>query len=364
MKRVLPKRGSGPHDEPAIDSDEDWVEAGGELIFAAGFTEGGFPYGTSVTQYREFNARAEPRAGWVRAKHAIERVCSEAFQREVDVGFVKLGGSGLSRDAFRASVDDGRQQLDVYALIPNRYADAGYVKRSVLELRLLDVLAQRGLEIRVPKVLGALRDAGDVIVVEELVEGVPLDLRAGRQSTIRPWAVIAEIAAEVHALDVDGLPEGIPKSQTCRAFGESLVASIAPEHPFLQAAVEWMAEHLPPGEASVLLHGDLLGPNVHLGFGEPPGVLDWEQAEIGDPAYELAVVTRGVRQPFSLANGLSRLLEAYGAAGGRPLTPARVAFYEVGILASLFQAALLEGDDVVGAENRLRALLKRLGALG
>ena len=362
MKPVHRRRGAVPHDEPGIESDDSWVEAGGELILAAGFTEAGFPYGTTIDQYRKASVRYEPQAGWARAKHAIERVCSEAFQREVDVGFVKLGGTGLSRDAFRAAVDDGGQEIDVYALVPNRFAAPGYDQRAVFELRLLAALSQRELGIRVPKALGALRDRAGVILIEEVVEGLPLDLRAGRQGTVRPWVVVAEIAAEVHALDLDGLPEGVRRSQDCRAYGESHAASIGRDHPLLRAAAEWMLEHLPPREACVLLHGDLLGQNVHLGFGQPPGVLDWEWAEIGDPAYELAVVTRGVRQPFRLSNGLGQLLDEYSAAGGRPLTPARVAFYELGLLARQFQDARIEAGDVLGAEDRLRGFLKRRGA--
>ena len=43
------------------------------------------------------------------------------------------------------------------------------------------------------------------------------------------------------------------------------------------------------------------------------GLIDWEQARFGDPAYDLAIVTRGARRPFQLADGLDRLLEAYAA---------------------------------------------------
>ncbi len=362
-KPVQARRRARPGDEPAIELDDGWVEAGGELMLAAGFTEAGFPYGLTVEQYRAANLRSEPRAGWARARHAIERVCSEAVGREVDVGFVKLLGTGRSRDAYRASIDEGRQQLDVYALVPNHFAAADYEQRAVFELRLLAALGKRELGIRVPRVFGALRDSGGVILVEELVEGIALDLRAGTQSTVRPWVVIAEVAAEVHAIPVEELPEGLFKQRDCRSHGESLLATVGREHQLLCAAREWMAAHLPPPEPGVLLHGDLLGQNVHLGFGEPPGVIDWERAEIGDPAYELAVVTRGVRRPFQMADGLERLLEAYSAAGGRPLSRSRVEFFELGILAGQYERAVVERGDVAGAENRLHALLKRLGAL-
>lgn len=354
MKRDLRKRASVQRDEPGVDSS-------GDLILAAEFTEAGLSCGP-LDEQRTANARNPLRPGWARAKHAIERVCSAAFKCTVDVDFVKRRGSGLSRDAFGAFISAGPQELDVYALVPNEFAAPDYDRRAVFELRLLSALSQRKLKIRVPKVFGALRDQGGVILVEQLLEGVTLDLRAGRQGRVEPWVVIAEIAAEVHALEVDGLPEELPKSPDCRAYGETLVASIRREHPLLSTATRWMAEHLPPRDPCVLLHGDLLGQNVHLGFDEPPGVLDWEKAELGDPAYELAVVTRGVRQPFQTVDGLAKLLNAYSVAGGRALPPARVGFYELGILATQFQEVLQNGGDVQGAESRLSAVLKRLSS--
>lgn len=332
------------------------------LLLAAGTTEAGFPFGVTVDEFREANLWYEPHAGWARAKHAIDRVVSAALRRQVDVGFVKFVGRGQSRDAYRACVDDGPQQRDVYALLPNRFAATDYDLRAVVELRLLAALGKRTLGIRVPTVFGALRDSGGLILVEELVEGIPLDLRSGTQSRIRPWQVIAEVAAEVHALPVEELPEGLFSQQDCRSHGESLLAAVRSDHPLLCAAREWLVAHLPPREPGVLLHGDLLGQNVHLGFDGPPGVIDWEHAAIGDPAYDLAVVTRGVRRPFQLADGLERLLEAYSAAHGRPLSRSRVAYFELGILASQFERALDEDGDVADAESRLRALLKRLAA--
>jgi len=82
---------------------------------------------------------------------------------------------------------------------------------------------------------------------------------------------------------------------------------------------------------------------------------------VGDPAYDLAVVTRGFRRPFKRDSGLRLLLDAYAAAGGRPLSPSRVQFFELSILAAQLECALAEGRDVQGAESRLSSILGRLG---
>jgi len=56
----------------------------------------------------------------------------------------------------------------------------------------------------------------------------------------------------------------------------------------------------PPDDPSVLLHGDLLG-QILLAMDGPHHVINWEYATRGDPAYDLAIVTRGVEQPFQIA---------------------------------------------------------------
>ena len=70
-------------------------------------------------------------------------------------------------------------------------------------------------------------------------------------------------------------------------------------------------EHLLAAEPATLVHGDLLGQNILLHPTQPPTVIDWEFADLGDPAYDLAVVTRGKPKPFDMIKGLQRLLEAY-----------------------------------------------------
>ncbi len=349
-------------DEPSIGPDEGWVEWCGELILAVGFTAGGAPYGLSDRDFRESNAADSRDVGWARAKRAIERVCAAAAGDRVDVGFVKFVGSGLSRDAFRAEVA-GWASGEVFALVPNRFAAPDYGRHVIAELRLLHALNGRQLPFRVPRPLGAVRDGGELILVEEPVSGVPLELRAGRQGKVQPWEEIGALAAAIHAVPVGELPPKLFAPSDCARYAETRARSVGGDEPELRDSCDWMLEHLPAPEPGALLHGDLLGQNVFLGIDEPVGVIDWERAEVGDPAHDLAIVTRGVRQPFQVANGLERLLDAYARAGGRPLAPSRVSFYELGLLAAQYKAALLEErGDVLGAQQRLRSMLKRLAS--
>jgi len=87
--------------------------------------------------------------------------------------------------------------------------------------------------------------------------------------------------------------------------------------------------HLPPDDPAVFLHGDLLGQNILVDFEGFRGVIDWEYSRIGDPAYDLAIVTRGVRRPFKREDGLERLLEAYVAAGGAEVRLTEIRVHEL-----------------------------------
>ena len=72
MRRVKPERAGdwAFGDEPRPDG-EDWVEYGGVLMWVAGFTEGGVPYGLGVEEFRLANERDARDAGWARAKSVL-----------------------------------------------------------------------------------------------------------------------------------------------------------------------------------------------------------------------------------------------------------------------------------------------------
>jgi aminoglycoside phosphotransferase (APT) family kinase protein len=342
--------------EPEAEGEE-WVEWGGELIWAAGFTEGGTPYGLTLDEFRESNAiDAEARGTeWARARRLLHDLLARLVGRtaSVDIGRVKFLGDGLCRKAFIADVEvrpDPEDLSDNYVvLLPRRDADRSFDDRVRFEARLLTHLASLDLPLRIPKILGLLSDGGRPAIIETVVYGVPLDLRAGRQMSLRPWAVMAQIAAAVHVLNATALsiPENpgwtMPgfKTRKDHALAELAKLEDRPE-PLLRDIHAWALENLPPAAPSVLLHGDLLGQNIMIAPGEPPGLIDWEQAQLGDPAYDLAIVTRGVRRPFQIAGGLDRLLESY-AGYGSEIERKEVHLYELCMMAGLYLESLREG---------------------
>lgn len=129
----------------------------------------------------------------------------------------------------------------------------------------------------------------------------------------------------------------------------------------------WALEHLPPDEPSVLIHGDLLGQNtdtsnVPSAVDEGLAVIDWEYAMLGDPAYDLAIVTRASKKPFAIDRGLERLLDAYATFGQRRIAAHEVHFYELCLLARWYRDSL-DGknamDSVESQWGRVRNVIAR-----
>lgn len=79
------------------------------------------------------------------------------------------------------------------------------------------------------------------------------------------------------------------------------------------------------------MHGDLLPQNLLFTIPDDReiAVVDWECAQIGDAAYDLAIVTRGVRRPLGVANGLHRLVFFYNEAAEQQISPSAVVAHEL-----------------------------------
>jgi aminoglycoside phosphotransferase (APT) family kinase protein len=90
----------------------------------------------------------------------------------------------------------------------------------------------------------------------------------------------------------------------------------------------------------------------------------WEYAHRGDPASDLAIVTRGVRRPFQIDGGMERLLEAYTRSGGRSVEAHHVHLHELRMAAAWYRESLgpTRGEPPDQALVRLRSILKRVEA--
>ena len=337
-------RRSRSKDEPELELDaSEWVEFGGELYWAVDETAGGAPVGLTLSEYRQIVEDVSGGEGWHVAKRLLRSAMTSRGRHEPEIGRVVHLGDGLSRDAFAAEVEDGAGSKSLVVLLP-RERDPERDCRTRDEASLLARLAPLAKQFRTPRPVAVLPSPLGMALVLEHVHGIPVDLRAGRMQGVRPWALVGELAAAVHAIPLEALGE-ISGHATRRDHGEAALSALAGlEHdqdPCVRSALEWLGENLPPVEPSTLVHGDLLGQNILLPLpwesDSKPALIDWEYARRGDPAHDLAIVTRGVRRPFQVEGGFDRLLDAYREASRRDIHPHEVRFHELCLLLGLYR---------------------------
>lgn len=322
-------------------------------MWVAGTTSGGAPYGLTYAQWRDAMRAEEVGSGWARALAALDGLarqrCPRADRREV--GRAVHLGAGLSRDAFTVELTvapDAERISDFYVVLLPRAEVEGDIDRRVRrEMAALSALEGASVPFRLPRALGAWPDRHGTVLARTFVRGIPLDLRAGRQPNVRPWAVIGEIAVAIHRTDAMALVPPADRRTREDHAREALAALATLDVPEARDALAWATEHLPPPEPAHLLHGDLLGQNVLLDPGSevPFGVIDWECASCGDPAYDLAIVTRCAREPFQIPGGAERLLGAYHDAGGSPsVTLDHLRVHELALAAGWYRDGLADPD--------------------
>jgi len=358
------------HDEPRPEGD-DWVEWGGELMWAAGFTSGGAPYGLTEDEFREVNAVDDRKKGWARAKEVLRRAAVDQLgpESDVEVGWVKRIGEGLYRDVYladvRASSDVGELARNLVALIPRSDAPEDLFERVEREPALLERLNGLNLGFRVPQFSSVVLESQRPVLVREFLRGIPLVLFAGPQPRVRPWQIVGRTAAEIHSIDAGSVAGLVPGYATRREHAAACVEELATMagKPVTDDALAFMRANIPEEEPARFLHGDLLGQNILVDPEQPEwafAVIDWEYSRVGDPAYDLAIVTRGVRRPFKMADGLDRVLVAYHEEGGTPLTKTDVHFHELCLLGGNYLDSL-RGDHPDPPDQVLQHMRGLLG---
>ena len=103
--------------------------------------------------------------------------------------------------------------------------------------------------------------------------------------------------------------------------------------PAVELGLRWVAEHLPPAPRTSVVHGDFRNGNLIIGDDGVRCVLDWELAHLGDPMLDLGwICVKTWRFGGSLPVGgfghRDDLFRAYEQAGGGPVDPAHVRFWE------------------------------------
>ena len=307
---------------------------------------------------------------WAKVRSAFNFIlqCSHHESLDYKIDWITKIGEGLSKKAYRADVtifrNEGKQYTSfaVSQVLFDADPDAG--SRMIKEQFILDSIGKKIAHFSVPEPAGMIWYEGKLISATSFIAGLPVELRAARSPIEHPWEVVGTVAAEIHKIAIHNLPQCLDRYPTrqdqaiagAKNFKKYDVSEI-------QDALKWINENLPPKGGSVLVHGDLLGQNILRTLSEELFVIDWEYARVGDPAYDLAIVTRGSKKPFQVSGGLDRLIDSYLSSGGQELSKKDVHVYELLLSLGWYEQSLDRGGGGHSSDyylDLMRNLLRRV----
>lgn len=252
------------------------------------------------------------------------------------------GGASKETWAFNA-VKDG---ADIPLILRRgRGGDPDPVFTLDVPLEIEAVLIARAGEagVPVPKVEFVLDPADDLGsgFVMAFVEGETIARKILRDDEYAPARKVmayqcGEILAKIASVDTTGIAELArvnPSEQVARI--EKIFRSFEEPFPVIELAFKWLKHHMPTDGVMGLAHGDFRNGNLIIGPEGVRAVIDWEIPHVGDPMEDLGWLCTNVWRfgvPDKPVGGFGEredLFAGYEAAGGGPVDPARVHFWEV-----------------------------------
>lgn len=169
--------------------------------------------------------------------------------------------------------------------------------------------------------------------------------------------------ARIHAVPPPAGLETVDAAQTLDNY-EATWRESGAVRPTIEAAFRWLRQRLPTEAVTPrLVHGDFRNGNIMVDANHGlVAVLDWELTHLGDPAEDLGwICTNSWRfgQPHRRVGGfgdLADMLAGYAEAGGAPIEPARVDFWQMvgslkwGVMTTLMHASFA-ADPAAGPER-------------
>lgn len=252
-------------------------------------------------------------------------------------GLRRLSG-GASREtwAFDAQVGDERLAL---VLRRDPAPVASGVDRST---EAAIVAAAHDAGVLAPRVRFVLEDAdglGTGFVMDRVDgETVPRKiLRDDTYAAARPGLTraCAEQAARIHAVPVAALPDlPVLGARDQLEQYRAVLDTFGEPHPAFELGLRRLAEDAPELGTPTLVHGDFRNGNLVVAADGLRAVLDWELAHLGDPVEDLGwLCVKSWR--FGVTDrrvggfgDIAELFDAYTAAGGSPIDPDRLRWWE------------------------------------
>jgi aminoglycoside phosphotransferase (APT) family kinase protein len=245
-----------------------------------------------------------------------------------DIGDLHRLSGGASRETWRFTAD-GR------GLILQRQR-SGDQRNMLVEAGVVGAARRGG--VPAPELIAARRrDDGMAFMVLEAIEGETIARKIQRDddyADARPHLVadLGHALAKIHALDPAGI-DGLEATDQLVYYTDVLDVLGRP-HPVLELVRNWLLDNRPTSHRTSVVHGDFRLGNVIVGPDGLRAVIDWELAHLGDPMEDLGWLCVkawrfGGRPPVAGLGEYDELFTAYEEAGGAPIDPTVVHWWEV-----------------------------------
>ncbi|GAA5149111.1 phosphotransferase family protein [Pseudonocardia eucalypti] len=287
--------------------------------------------------------------------------------REITVGDLTRLPGGYSRlmTRFTATIDGRPRTLVLRADAPD--SAAPIETDRVQEWRLLDALTRTG-GAPMPDALFADTDGSELgsrAIVLDFVPGGPFlsSVRASGPGRVPAHArAVADLAADVHAVDTTGLPGHLERPDW-NGYIDDLIqlwrdteARLSESLPMLRYVAAWLERNRPPEAPMGLVHGEFQPGNMMIGEGGRLVAVDWEFAHLGDPREDLGWLTyvEAIQPPALFgadpAAFCTRYRERTGL-GEDVVNPLTVAYFSILPAIRVFGQLLRTQQDYVDGRN-------------
>ncbi|MGA9278841.1 phosphotransferase family protein [Ilumatobacter sp.] len=261
--------------------------------------------------------------------------------RFVGVLSATLGGArvdDLTRLSGGASRETWRFVADGRPLVVQRQR-AGDIRDMMVEARVVAAAARA--EVPVPTLVASEHNEdGSAFMIVEAIEGETIARKIQRNDefeharTLLPEQFGAALAA-IHTIEPEPGMETVDQiAHYTEAIDGFVEAGTGRPQPMLELVRRWLIDHRPPTVDPVVVHGDFRLGNLIVDENGLSAVIDWELAHLGDPMEDLGWLCVkawrfGQAPPVAGLGDYERLFEAYEAAGGHPVDPIVVRWWEV-----------------------------------
>jgi aminoglycoside phosphotransferase (APT) family kinase protein len=242
---------------------------------------------------------------------------------------------GLHRLSGGASRETWRFEADGRPLILQRQR-AGDERDMLIEAGVVRAAGRGGAPV--PELIDARRrDDGMAFMILEAIDGETIARKILRdddfaEARARLVGDFGTALARIHALDVATI-SGLQQNDQVQYYTDVL-DGLGQPHPVLELVRNWLIDTRPPAGRTTLVHGDFRLGNIIVGRDGLRAVIDWELAHLGDPMEDLGWLCVkawrfGATPPVAGLGRYDELFAAYEEAGGAPVDPVVVHWWEV-----------------------------------